>query len=186
MRLFFALLAAIILISVSSLPSVSADLGYTCVGNSSFYNWTEDGVVHNMTTPCLQGCSNGACNNDTSDGSFPMAFILAYAVIAGIMAFLAMNMDKEQHGHIQILFIFLSLYSVISCLGATQVIIDLQGIPMLGSANLAIFTAFFWSSWFVLAYIILVFIRNLIMAIQEMYIEKKAKKRGGLRPLEPI
>lgn len=171
------LISAIILISLSF--SVSADLGYSCVGNSTFYNWTEDGTIHNMTTPCLHGCIQGSCRSDASSGTFPLAFIMAYIVIAGIMAYFAMSMDKERHGHIQILFIFLSLYSVIATFGAIQIVIDLQKIQSLGVANLNMFTAFYWSSWAILAYILIVFIRNLIDAMWDIVNERRRKKRGG-------
>lgn len=182
---FVFVILAIMLISTPGLPLVSGELGYVCDGNSSFYNWTMDGTLYNVTTPCPHGCSSvGMCLTDTSEGTFPVAYILGYVLIAAIMAYLSMNVDKEKHGHIQILFMFLSLFSVLSTIMAIQVVIDLQGIPLLGNANLNIYTAFFWSIFFVLAYLILMFIINLFHVVQDFVRTKKKAKRGGLEPIQ--
>lgn len=177
------LVFAITLIACS-LPSVSADLGYYCVGNSTFYNWTEDGTVHNMTTPCINGCSDGACISDGTEGTFPMVFILGYIIISAIMAYLAMNVDREQHGHIQILFIFLSLYFTMSALVGIQVVMDIKGILLLSGLNNTMLTVMSWVSWFILGYVIIIFLYNLFTALADMAQNRRTKKRGGLKPLK--
>lgn len=184
MRVNVLLLAAVFALIV--VQPVRGDLGYTCLdGNTSFYNWTVDGDLHNLTTPCLHGCTDGVCQSDASEGGFPLALILAYVAIAAIMAYLAMNIDREQHGHLQILFMFLSLYSSFSAVVGLQVMIDLQSIPGMGHINTTIITVFSWVSWFIMGYVILIFIYNLIMALQDQVAQKKAKQRGGLSPLKP-
>lgn len=180
-----SIITAMVLVSLASLGS--AELGYFCTnGNTtSFYNWTTDGDVHSIETPCLHGCVDGACQSDASEGDFPMAMILAYIAIAAIMAYFAMNIDREQHGHLQILLMFLSLYSAFSAVVGLQVMVDLQGIPNVGYINDTMITVFSWVSWFIMGYVILIFIYSLIMALQDQVAQRKAKQRGGLSPLRP-
>lgn len=184
MKIWISLATLAIILISSSLVTVSAELGYTCIGDSSFYNWTEDGVVHNMTTPCALGCDDGQCRGDASSGNYAIAFILAYVAFAALMAYIGMNINREQHGHIQILFLFLSLYSALSAIVGLQVMTDMLNIPNLGSINNVVIIFFPWFLWFMLGYMIIVFVFNLLRALREWFDEKKAERRGGLSPLK--
>lgn len=182
MKYFLTALALAIFL-ISGLASVaSADLGYYCQGNNSFYNWTEDGVFHNLTVPCAHGCDSGECLTDAAESPFTVAYVITYVIIAFIMAYLAMNIDREAHGHIEILFLFLSLFTSISAIVGVQSFIDLQGIPLVSNTNVTLITVFVWTSFFILGYLIIIFLHDLVVALNDKVMEWKASKRGGLPP----
>lgn len=183
MKPMFSLAAFAIIVIATSLAPVSADLGYTCVGNDSFYNWTTDGVLHNSTTPCVLGCEDGVCISDASSGNYGIIFALVYFGFAGVMAYLAMNMDRESHGHLQILFMFLAMYTALSGVVGLQVITDLQHVPYISSLNETIIIFFPWMMWLITAYVTLIFIGDLFKSLSDWIQKRQAKKRGGLSPL---
>ena len=181
-RTTFIILGIVLL----ALPALaSAELGYYCTDtNTSFYNWTVDGELHNITTPCALGCEGGECRSDASSGNYAMVFIVAYLAFAGLMAYLGMSIDKETHGHIQIVFFFLALYSGLSAIAGLEIFANIMHVPYVGSINTVVLTFFPWFTWLIMAYLILVFLGNLFQTLRDIVNKRQAKSRGGLSPLK--
>lgn len=159
---------------------VAADVGYYCVDGNSFHNWTIDGDIHSITEPCKFDCINatGVCQDEPLDMGFSVAVIMGYIGVAFIMAYLAMNVDREKHGAIQILFIFLSLYGVWATLGMTGAILEAQGILTFQPLNTAYITIQLWATVFVLGYLFIMMIWNLYQYL----IKLKGRRKDGLQP----
>lgn len=110
--------------------------------------------------------------------AYDTAVIIAYAAISAIMAYLAMNVDREKHGAIQILFIFLSLYGCWAILGAVGAIMEVQAITQLLPLNTAYMMIQMWATIFTLFYLFIMMIWNLYQYL----IKLKGRRKDGLTP----
>ena len=79
----------VVMTMVMLVSNVSADVGYFCINNNSFHNWTiGDGsttTIYNMTTPCKYGCdvNTGQCYDEpTGNGIDAMAVGIGILMIA--------------------------------------------------------------------------------------------------------
>lgn len=122
------ILALALLLGMLTVSTVSAQLGYYCLGDNQFYNWTEDGAVHNTTLPCLHGCSGGLCTDETRDSGVNTAVILGIALVTFVMFYFAMKLDSEKHAAIQLLFLGLGLIFLISDVALIQAMARLSGL----------------------------------------------------------
>lgn len=111
--------------------------------------------------------------------AYEIAVVLGFVGISMISAYIAMNINRDKHGPIQIFFIFISLASWLGLLGSIEVILEIEGKTELSNIILASFTGVFYFIIFVLFYLSLVFIVNL-KKLMENY--KKRRKDGLYDP----
>ena len=112
-----------LLVIISSVP-VKADLAYECQSGSSFHNWTEGEEFYNETIPCPYGCdtTTGSCFEGGTSVFLPI--ILTFSILSFVFAFIAFKLDRDQHGALQVFFVFLSLISVLLLIGSMQVMMQ--------------------------------------------------------------
>lgn len=113
--------------------------------------------------------------------AYDTAVIIAYSAISFTMAYLAMNIDRKEHGAIQILFIFLALYGGWALLGAVGGILDLEGADQLIPLNNAYITVQFWATYAILGYVFLMF----IWTLKSVIMERKNRRKDELQPSGP-
>ena len=106
------------------------------------------------------------------------AIVLGLAAISGILAYLSMQVDREQHGVLQILFLMMSLWVALADLGLIADIVVVEGTyssvtPLLVNTM----TVFMWGSIFVMFYIIIIFLWNVFMNFRQKH---KERERGRL------
>lgn len=160
------------------LGSVNAEVGYYCVDGNSYRNWTLDGELHNITEPCKYGCidSSGICENEPVDSGVTMIAVVCILMIAGIMAYMAMNIDRKEHGAIQMFFIFISMVLQYASMGVVQSSMVVLGITSYSPLVNTIHMVYFWVIFFLLFYISAGFLFNLVNVVKR----RKYMRKDGL------
>lgn len=111
--------------------------------------------------------------------SIETAVVLGIAAISGILAYLSMQVDREQHGVLQILFLMMSLWTALADLGIiSEIIITDATYTVLTPLMNSLMTVFMWGSIFVMFYIIVVFIWNLFMGLRKKHKERENARLG--------
>jgi len=126
------------------------------------YNETEYNFHETMN--CSYGCLSGECLPAPTE-SHDMAIIIGIMLVAFFFIYAGLKMDKETHGVIQVLFLFVGILFVIINFAVLSEIADYSSISPLESAvdngySLAIFVF-----WFVLFYFIVIFIYKVLVSM---------------------
>lgn len=108
--------------------------------------------------------------------AYEIAVVLGFLGISFISAYLAMNIDRKQHGAIQILLIFVSMASWLLILSSIQIILEVEGKTELSNLVLAAWWSLFLIIFFMLFYVSLGFIYNL----KDVVKRRKANRKDGL------
>lgn len=108
-----------------------------------------------------------------------IAIVLGLAAISGVLAYLSMQVDREQHGVLQILFLMMSLWIGLADFGAITEIVTIEGtyiaiVPLL----IGSMTVFMWGAIFVTFYLIIVFIWNVFMNLRKKHKERENARLG--------
>lgn len=106
--------------------------------------------------------------------AYDTAVVLGFLGISAIMGYLAMNVDKKEHGAIQILFVFVSMVFQYATLGAIKGILENESITKLDPLVNAALSGYFWIIFFVMFYMLAVFVWNL----RKLADLKKQEKSG--------
>ena len=121
----------------------------------------------NNTKNCAYGCLLGQCLPAPTE-SHDMALVVGIMMVAFFFIYAGLKMDKETHGVIQVLFMFVGVLFVIINLAVLSELADYSGISPLESAvdsgyNLAIYVF-----WFLLFYFIVLFFYKVLVGLGKM------------------
>lgn len=110
--------------------------------------------------------------------AYDVAVVLAYSAISFTMGYIAMKIDRQEHGVLQVFFLMLSLYGVLSVIGSVSVILQVESITQFDPMVNSTLVVWQWATIFVLGYIFIMFIWNIIQMLIG-YIDRKKKERLG-------
>ena len=115
--------------------------------------------------------------------SYEIAIVIGLAAISFVLAYLSMNLNKEEHGALQVFFASLSLFFLWAVLSSVQVIMEIYSITAFLPLLLSMTNILIWGGIFFIFYNFVIFVRNIFLNLQ---IKKRRKsenpfgKTGGL------
>ena len=94
--------------------------------------------------------------------AYDTALIIGFVGVSFIMAYISMNLNRREHGALQLLFLTLSFYSVWGTFTAMLVMLEEQSITNFNPLIESFMNVFIWGGVFLIFYMIVYFIYNLI------------------------
>jgi len=196
--LLFSILAAVLIFFIT--PSVNADVGYNCIITNSttytygmYHNWTETTyespgptktIEYSELFPCQYGCINGHCTDAPENANVWFLFIIGMGILSFVMAYMALNMDKDEHGLLSIFFFVMSFAALINVIGVMAVVQEkntLESIrPMMESTT----TVWTWALVFFIGYLSLYVVWKIFLRLKGFVDESSHERRGGNDPIQ--
>ena len=118
----------------------------------------------NDTENCSYGCLNGQCMPAPTE-SHDMAIIIGIMMVAFFFIYAGLKMDKETHGVIQILFMFVGVMFVIINFAVLSEIADYSSITPLETAVDSGYQLAIYVFWFLIFYFIVLFFYKVLVSI---------------------
>lgn len=122
---------------------------------------TGDLSHYNETEICDYGCFKGECMPVV--GGFEFGTIIGLCLIAFFFLVAALKLDKETHGVIQVLFLFIGIMFVILTLAIISELSDYSGINAVEAAADSAYQLSIYVFWLVLFYFIVLFIYKILV-----------------------
>lgn len=110
--------------------------------------------------------------------AYDVALVLGFGAIAFVMAYMAFNLDREEHGILQILFMFLAFFSILNVHGSMLVLLEEQAITAFNPMIEAQLNVFIWGLYLTLGYIFLVFMYRTALKMIYAFTKSKEKRLG--------
>lgn len=110
------------------------------------------------------------------DTSIMLTYLTAvggFAAVSFILAYIAMNLDKKEHGALQIFFAVLSYLFLWVVAGFIRAALDEAGISRVDPLMESVLIVMTWGGVFFIFYLIVYFLWNLV---KRMNMKKKAKE----------
>lgn len=161
---------ALMLVVLAVLPVADAteeSVNY-CINTTHRYwekNIYYNGTVYpwNDTMNCSYGCLNGLCMPAPSE-SHDIAIVIGVMAVAFFFMMAGLEMDKETHGVIQILFLFVGVLFVIITFAVLSELADYSSIAPLEAAIDNGFQMAIYVFWFLLFYFIALFFYKVLVS----------------------
>jgi len=162
---------AVMLLVVSSASIASADSYEYCL-NDSYKFWQREIIYNNgsMTTThtfnytqnCTYGCDNGRCLPEPSP-SQDIAVVLGLMAAAFFFLYGGLKLDKQSHGVIQVLFMFVGILFIVISLAALIEISSYSSLAPLETAVQNGYRLSMYVFWFLLFYFIVLFMYRVLV-----------------------
>jgi len=160
-----------ILSVAGTLPVVNAiEESYEYCINESYKYWEENiyynGTLHsfNNTKNCTYGCLNGDCLPAQTE-SHDIAIIIGIMLVAFFFLYAGLKMDKETHGVIQVMFLFVGVMFTIVNFAVLSEISEYSSITPLGTAVNSGYQLTIYVFWFLLFYFMVLFFYKVLVSI---------------------
>ena len=129
----------------------------------AIYNEQTGGLNHyNWTTICGDGCFKSKCLIAEAH-TYDMSIVIGLMLVAIFFAFVGLKLDKEVHGVIQVLFLFVGMLFVIITMAVISELADYSGIEALEAAVDSGYQLSIYVFWFVLFWFIILLIYKLLV-----------------------
>ena len=169
--------AALILVFGSSLNSVNA-IEFSrqhCLNSTIAY--TEDAIYnqetgeltghYNETMICDYGCFKGECLPSDAN-TYDMSIVIGLMLVAFFFVMTGLKMDKDTHGVIQVLFLFIGMLFVIITMAVISELADYSGITAIESAADAGYLLSIYAFWFVVFWFIILLFYKLLVSMGKL------------------
>lgn len=158
------------LLAGATLPAVNAaeESHEHCI-NSTHRFWEENIYFNatlysfNDTTNCSYGCLMGQCLPAPTE-SHDMAIVVGIMMVAFFFIYAGLKMDKETHGVIQVLFMFVGVLFVIINFAVLSELADYSSIVPLETAVDSGYQLSIYVFWFLLFYFIVLFFYKVLVS----------------------
>lgn len=137
--------------------------------NSSHRFWEESIYLNstlyefNKTQNCSYGCYNGLCLPAPTE-SHEMSIVIGLMMVAFFFMYAGLKLDKDTHGVLQVLFMFVGMMFVIINMSVMSELADYSSIPALEAGVDSGYSLSVYVFWFVLFYFILLFFYKILVS----------------------
>lgn len=160
-----------ILVAGATLPAVNAvDESHEYCINSTHRYWEKNIYLNDTIYPftdtenCSYGCLLGQCLPAPTE-SHDMAIIVGIMMVAFFFIYAGLKIDKETHGVIQVLFMFVGVLFVILNFAVLTELADYSSIAPLETAVDSGYQLSIYVFWFLLFYFIVLFFYKVMVSI---------------------